>query len=145
MMIGFARSPPAAQPPRVVEPRRDEMAELQSLAGLKSWRRYAIIHTGIHTGMRAEAKFPTFQTRRTPAVFGTLKTVSRDRLIDDTPKQAYFSGIFEIDERQVPNDVKHRLLAGLPAEVVVSAGERTALDYMVAPLFDAMGHAFHER
>ncbi|ACL62998.1 HlyD family type I secretion periplasmic adaptor subunit [Methylobacterium nodulans] len=99
----------------------------------------------IHAGMRAEVKFPTFQTRRTPAIFGTLKTVSRDRLIDDTTKQAYFSGIVEIDEHQVPNDIKHRLLAGLPAEVVVSAGERTALDYMVAPLFDAMGHAFHER
>jgi HlyD family secretion protein len=99
----------------------------------------------IHAGMRAEVKFPTFQTRRTPAIFGTLKTVSRDRLIDDTTKQAYFSGIVEIDEHQVPDDVKHRLSAGLPAEVVVSAGERTAFDYMVSPLFNAMGHAFHER
>ena len=99
----------------------------------------------VHAGMRAEVKFPTFQTRRTPAIFGTLKTVSRDRLIDDTTKQAYFSGIVEIDEHQVPDDVKHRLSAGLPAEVVISAGERTALDYMISPLFQAMGHAFHER
>ena len=41
--------------------------------------------------------------------------------------------------------MKHRLLAGLPAEVIVSAGERTAFDYMVSPLFDVIGHAFHER
>lgn len=99
----------------------------------------------VHEGMRAEVKFPTFQTRRTPTIFGLVKTVSRDRLIDETTKQAYFSGIVEIHEHDVPGDVKPRLLAGLPAEVIVSAGERTALDYMLTPFFEAMGHAFRER
>ncbi|ACA15795.1 type I secretion membrane fusion protein, HlyD family [Methylobacterium sp. 4-46] len=99
----------------------------------------------VHAGMRAEVKLPTFQTRRTPAIFGTLRTVSRDRLIDEATKQPYFAGIVEIDEHDVPGDVRDRLLAGLPAEIVLSAGERTALDYMVSPLFDAMGRAFHER
>ncbi|GJE01498.1 HlyD family type I secretion periplasmic adaptor subunit [Methylobacterium isbiliense] len=99
----------------------------------------------VRAGMAAEVKFPSFQTRRTPAIFGTLRTVSRDRLIDDTTKQAYFAGVVEIDEHEIPDEVKHRLVAGLPAEVVVSAGERTALDYMVSPFFDAMGRAFHER
>lgn len=99
----------------------------------------------IHAGLRAEVKFPAFQTRRTPAMFGTLTTVSRDRLIDETTKQPYFAGIVEMDEAQVPDEVRRRLLAGLPAEIVVSAGERTAFDYMVAPFLDAMGRAFHER
>lgn len=99
----------------------------------------------VHAGMRAEIKFPTFQARRTPAVFGTLTVVSRDRLVDEGTKQAYFAGTVEIDERRLPGDVRHRLLAGLPAEVVVSAGERTALEYLFTPFFDAMGRAFHER
>ncbi|MER2251755.1 HlyD family type I secretion periplasmic adaptor subunit [Methylorubrum podarium] len=99
----------------------------------------------VHAGMRAEIKFPTFQARRTPAAFGTLTVVSRDRLVDEGTKQAYFAGTVEIDEHQLPADVRHRLLAGLPAEVVVSAGERTALEYLFAPFFDAMGRAFHER
>ncbi len=99
----------------------------------------------VHAGMRAEIKFPTFQARRTPAVFGTLTVVSRDRLVDEGTKQAYFAGTVEIEEHQLPADVRHRLLAGLPAEVVVSAGERTARDYLFAPFFDAMGRAFHER
>lgn len=99
----------------------------------------------VQAGMRAEIKFPTFQARRTPAIFGTLTTVSRDRLVDHGTKQPYFAGTVEIDERALPAEVRHRLLAGLPAEVVVSAGERTALEYMFAPFFDAMGRAFHER
>lgn len=99
----------------------------------------------VHAGLRAEVKFPAFQTRRMSAIFGTLTMVSRDRLIDDGTKHAYFAGTVEIDDRQLPDDVRSRLLAGLPAEVVVSAGERTALDYLVAPFFDALGRSFHER
>jgi HlyD family secretion protein len=99
----------------------------------------------IQAGLRAEVKFPAFQTRRMPAIFGTLTMVSRDRLIDDGTKQPYFAGTVEIDDHQLPDGVKPRLLAGLPAEIVISAGERTALDYLVAPFFDALGHGFHER
>lgn len=96
-------------------------------------------------GMRAEIRFPAFQTRRMPAIFGTLTTVSRDRLTDEGTRQPYFAGTVEIDERQLPETVRPRLHAGLPAEIVVSAGERTALDYLVAPFFDALGRGFHER
>jgi len=99
----------------------------------------------VRAGMRAEIKFPSFQARRTPTLFGTLATVSRDRLVDDGTKQPYFAGTVAIDEPALPAEVRQRLLAGLPAEVVVSAGERTALEYLFAPFFDAMGRAFHER
>lgn len=99
----------------------------------------------IQAGMRAEIKFPAFQTRRMPAIFGTLTTVSRDRLVDEGTKQPYFAGTVEIDDRLLPDAVRPRLHAGLPAEVVVSAGERTALDYLVAPFSDALGRGFHER
>jgi HlyD family type I secretion membrane fusion protein len=99
----------------------------------------------VHAGMRAEIKFPAFQSRRLPAIFGNLTTVSRDRLIDDRTKQAYFAGTIEIDDHMLPDDVRARLIAGLPAEIVVSAGERTALDYLLAPFLDALGRAFHER
>jgi HlyD family type I secretion membrane fusion protein len=99
----------------------------------------------VHAGLRAEVKFPAFQTRRTPAIFGTLTMVSRDRLIDEGTKQPYFAGTVEIDDHQLPEEVRPRLLAGLPAEIVVSAGERTALDYLVAPFFEALGRGFHER
>lgn len=99
----------------------------------------------IKAGMRAEIRFPAFQTRRMPPIFGTLATVSRDRLIDEGTRQPYFAGTVEIDERQLPEAVRPRLHAGLPAEIVVSAGERTALDYLVAPFFDALGRGFHER
>ena len=36
------------------------------------------------------------------------------------------------------------LVAGMPAEVVITTGERTALSYMVSPFFEALGHSFNE-
>lgn len=99
----------------------------------------------VYAGMRAEIKFPAFQSRRMPTLFGTLNMVSRDRLIDERTKQPYFAGTIEIDEHQLPDAVRPRLVAGLPAEIVISAGERTALDYLLGPFFEALGRAFHEK
>jgi HlyD family type I secretion membrane fusion protein len=99
----------------------------------------------VQAGMRAEIKFPAFQSRRMPTLLGTVTLVSRDRLLDERTRQPYFAGTVEIDERQLPETVRPRLVAGLPAEITVSAGERTALEYLLGPFFDALGRAFHER
>jgi HlyD family secretion protein len=98
----------------------------------------------VHAGMAAEIKFPTFRSRRMPAILGNLESVSRDRLVDEATKQPYFLGIVQIDKLAIPQAVQGRLVAGLPAEVVISTGERTALDYMVSPLIEAMGRSFNE-
>ncbi|WP_336485518.1 HlyD family type I secretion periplasmic adaptor subunit [Methylobacterium nigriterrae] len=98
----------------------------------------------VHAGMPAEIKFPTFHSRRIPTILGNLETVSRDRLIDETTRQPYFLGIVEISKLQIPDMMKDRLVAGMPAEVVITTGERTALSYIVSPFFEAMGRSFNE-
>lgn len=98
----------------------------------------------VHAGMPAEIKFPTFHSRRIPAILGNLETVSRDRLIDETTRQPYFLGIVQISKLQIPDMMQGRLVAGMPAEVVITTGERTALSYMVSPFFEALGHSFNE-
>ncbi|WP_375408272.1 HlyD family type I secretion periplasmic adaptor subunit [uncultured Methylobacterium sp.] len=98
----------------------------------------------VHAGMPAEIKFPTFHSRRIPVILGNLETVSRDRLIDEATRQPYFLGIVQISKLQIPETMQNRLVAGMPAEVVITTGERTALNYMVAPFFEAMGRSFNE-
>jgi HlyD family secretion protein len=98
----------------------------------------------VHAGMPAEIKFPTFHSRRIPAILGNIESVSRDRLVDETTHQPYFLGIVQISKLAIPEMMQGRLVAGMPAEVVVSTGERTALNYMVAPFFEAMGRSFNE-
>ena len=98
----------------------------------------------IRAGMPAEIKFPTFRSRRIPAILGNLEAVSRDRLMDETTRQPYFLGIVQIDRLAIPEAMQGRLVAGMPAEVVITTGERTALDYMVSPFAEAMGRSFNE-
>lgn len=98
----------------------------------------------VRAGMPAEIKFPSFHSRRIPTILGSLETVSRDRLFDEATKQPYFLGIVQIDKLQVPKTIEERLVAGMPAEVVITTGERTALNYIVAPFFEAMGRSFNE-
>ncbi|MCJ2078134.1 HlyD family type I secretion periplasmic adaptor subunit [Methylobacterium sp. E-016] len=98
----------------------------------------------VHAGMPAEIKFPSFHSRRIPTILGNLETVSRDRLIDETTRQPYFLGIVQISKLQIPEMMQGRLVAGMPAEVIVTTGERTALSYVVSPFFEALGHSFNE-
>jgi hypothetical protein len=45
----------------------------------------------------------------------------------------------------VPQQVRARLTAGMPADLVFPTGKRTALDYLVRPLKDRMNSALREK
>ena len=39
---------------------------------------------------------------------------------------------------------KTKLSAGMPAEVLIQTGKRTAFDYLIKPITDAMYHGLNE-
>jgi HlyD family secretion protein len=98
----------------------------------------------LSTGMRAEVRFPAFHSRETPVMFGTIKTLSKDRLVDENTREPYFLARIEVVEADIPDAVKSRLRAGMPAEIIVSGGERTVLSYLMQPLSDALRRTFRE-
>jgi hypothetical protein len=57
---------------------------------------------------------------------------TRDRLLDETTRQPYF--LTQVVVENVPREVRERLLVGMPADVLLPTGERTALDYLIRPL-----------
>jgi HlyD family type I secretion membrane fusion protein len=94
-------------------------------------------------GMAAEVRFPSFRANLLPLIMGHVETVSRDRLVDDVSKQPYF--LAQVIGEDVPEEVRERLTAGMPADVVMPTGERTVLDYLVRPLKDRIRGALRER
>jgi HlyD family type I secretion membrane fusion protein len=98
----------------------------------------------IHEGMTAEIRFPAFHSRRVPVIVGTLDKVSRDRLVDEATKQPYFLGIVSLDKVSIPEEYRGKIIAGMPAEVMIPTGERTAFSYMISPLLDSMRRGFRE-
>lgn len=99
----------------------------------------------IHDDMVAEVRFPSFHARTTPVVLGRVGAVSHDRLIDETTKQPYFLAQIALADTDLPLQMRGRLRAGMPADVIFSTGERTALDYLLQPLADAMHGSFREK
>ena len=78
----------------------------------------------VAVGIKAEVRFSAFHSRETPVMFGYIKTLSQDRLVDDATKEAYYLARIEIAESDIPDQIKSRIRAGMPAEVLVSRGER---------------------
>jgi HlyD family type I secretion membrane fusion protein len=99
----------------------------------------------VHSGMRAELRFPSFHSRTIPVINGVIGTVSQDRLVDEATHTPYFLVIITINDANLPVELRGRLKPGLPAEIVVPTGARTALEYIFNPLSNALHKTMREK
>jgi HlyD family secretion protein len=98
----------------------------------------------VHEKQKAEIRFSAFHSRTLPVMSGVLETLSHDRLTDEATRQPYYLGRISVNRADIPEEYRKRLQAGMPAEVIVTAGERTALEYLVAPLSSSLRKTFIE-
>lgn len=102
----------------------------------------------VRIGQVAEVRFPAFKQRDLPRIDGRLISLSADRLVDDNDgrKIPYYLARVEIDSQgmQALARAKLGLVPGMPAEVLVNTGERTFLQYLVAPLSDTVARSFKQ-
>ena len=98
----------------------------------------------LHPGQEVEVRFPSFQARTIPLVIGRLDRLSQDRLTDAATGHPYFLGTVSVDKLALPPSLESRLRAGMPAEIFVATGERTALSYLTSPLTASLRRAFTE-
>lgn len=99
----------------------------------------------VHPGMETEIRFVAFQSRYLPVLIGSVKNVSKDVITpSDGRTLPYFLAQIDIVESMIPEKIKGRLTAGMPVDVVIKLGERTVLDYLIAPLKDALNKGFRE-
>jgi HlyD family secretion protein len=97
---------------------------------------------GVHAGQEAEIRFPAFHSRLIPLLVGRLESISRDRILDEGSKQPYYRGIVVLDKAEIPEDLRSRVIAGMPSEVIVASGERTVLNYLISPLSSTLRRTF---
>jgi HlyD family secretion protein len=99
----------------------------------------------VMSGQKAEIRFTTFSSRRVPAVFGHVESVSADAIYNDTSKQSYYLARVVVDPANLPSTIATKLLPGMPAEILIATGERTVMDYLVGPLANALVKGMRER
>ncbi|MBX3675286.1 MAG: HlyD family type I secretion periplasmic adaptor subunit [Burkholderiales bacterium] len=98
----------------------------------------------LRTETSTEVRFPAFHSRTTPLILGTLRNVSRDRLVDEQTREPYYLALISVADTDIPSELKGRLRPGMPAEIIFNTGERTVMSYLMRPLTDAMSGAFRE-
>ena len=98
----------------------------------------------IQRGAEVEVRFPSFHSRSTPVILGTLASVSADRLNDDASHEPYYLGVISVNKLRIPEELRERLRAGMPAEVLVPLGKRPVLSYLVSPMMEFWNKTFRE-
>ena len=99
----------------------------------------------VHSGLEAKVRFTAYSSRTVPNVPGTVRTVSADRLMDETTHQPYYLVRVAVD-REVLKKLAPSvdLIPGMPVEVLVVTERRTMLDYLAKPFRDALWRSFRE-
>jgi HlyD family secretion protein len=104
----------------------------------------------VRVGQEAEVKFPSLHDRSLPVLKGRVTKLSADSFADDKTGQRYFQmeatvPAATLDRLKLAENGQFQLKPGLPAQVLVPRKKRTALQYLVQPLADAIWRSFREK
>ena len=97
----------------------------------------------VKQGSEADIRLTAYQSRTTPLVAGTVTYVSGDRLVEQQTGQPYYTVHIDVPEKALA-DASLRLQAGMPAEVFIRTDQRSALDYLLAPVTTYLRRAMRE-
>jgi HlyD family secretion protein len=93
----------------------------------------------VEPGLETEVRFSAFKSRLTPVVLGHVQTVSQDVITPENPNEPpYYLARLQVPEEDIPEDIRSRVTAGMPVDVVITTGERRVVTYLTSPLMDAV-------
>ena len=95
-------------------------------------------------GQKAEVRFQGLSSRRTPTIWGKVENLTADALVNDLSKQPYYRARVIIERASLPASVAAKLIPGMPADVFITTGERSVLDYIAGPLLNAIARGMRE-
>ena len=101
----------------------------------------------VHAGLTAQVRILAFHQRTMRPLEGTVTTISADRFDDPKTSEGYYIARIEIPPGEVARlgEENLKLTAGMPAEALIVTGQRTMLSYLVRPIRESLGHAFHQQ
>lgn len=99
----------------------------------------------LHPGLKAKVVMTAYRQRMLPEIKGEVRSISADRMVDERTGEPYFLAKVEVDAaalEAIGPDIK--LVAGMPAEIMVLTGEQTLAGYLFRPIIDSFRRSFRE-
>jgi len=98
----------------------------------------------VYPGMTAEVKITAFNSLKRKVMFGTVQSVSADKLTDPLTGIDYYRLLVTVPEAEIEKAGFERLTPGMSASVLVPLEDRTLFDYLVGPLRDSVRYGMRE-
>lgn len=87
----------------------------------------------ITLGKLTDVRFSAFNSATTPVIQGQVTRISADRLTDEKTGEGYYLVRVKVTDEGMKRLGDRKLQPGMPAEVLINAGERTMLQYLLKP------------
>lgn len=100
----------------------------------------------VKVGLLADIRFSAFNTKTAHVIEGKVIHVSADSFADKQTQTNYYEAKIEVTKQGI-EDLKGYgfiLVSGMPADVMINIGERTALTYFVKPFMDMFSRGLNE-
>jgi HlyD family type I secretion membrane fusion protein len=98
----------------------------------------------LYIGQSSRVRLSAFDQSDVPEADGRIIDISADSLEDDRTGQFYYVARVKLDEEQSDQIAALDLVPGMPADLFVNTGERTALSYLAKPLSERLARTFIE-
>ncbi|MCV6584027.1 MAG: HlyD family type I secretion periplasmic adaptor subunit [Marinibacterium sp.] len=98
----------------------------------------------LRPGQPSRVRLSGFDLGDVPEATGRITDISADSLEDPRTGQFYYAARVELDDVQSAQVAALDLVPGMPADLFVNTGERTALSFLTQPLSDRLARTFIE-
>lgn len=87
----------------------------------------------VEVGAEASVRLTSFSQRTTQPIDGRLVSISAD-IVEPERGNPYYEARVELDRESLAKQPTLELVQGMPATVIISTGDQTLLEYLLAPL-----------
>lgn len=98
----------------------------------------------LYVGQSTRVRLSAFDQGDVPEATGRIVDISADSLEDERTGQFHYVVQVRLDREQTDQITALDLVPGMPADLFVNTGERTALSYLAQPLSDRLARTFIE-
>lgn len=98
----------------------------------------------VHNGLEARVHLLPYVSRYTPHITGKVTRVSPDTKVEEKSGRRFYEVRIEVPQSELEKISGVELTPGMPAEVMILTGERTAIQYITEPIVRSFRRAFRE-
>lgn len=99
----------------------------------------------VYTHQEVMLRFPAFDMRETPDLFGQVTQVSADAFSDQATGRSYYRIEIVLQNEELSKlGAEQQLVPGMPAETYIRTGEHTPIEYLISPIASYFNKALRD-